>query len=231
MKKYKYLFIDLDNTVLDFDLAQDKSLDRLLLQNGIKQQQLQEIKTFYIKLNHQMWLDLEQGKITKKQLIDSRFQILFKHFNIDLDGIKLAKQFEDILGDYGDEIVGASQFLNNLKQAGYKLYALTNGITNIQKRRLNNSNISQYFDDVFISQEFNSSKPHARFYELVSLKIEGFNKEKTLMIGDSLSADIQGAINFGIDSIWYNPNSLNNNNLATYTAKNFKEIEEILIKE
>lgn len=231
MKKYKYLFIDLDNTVLDFDLAQDKSLDRLLLQNGIKQQQLQEIKTFYIKLNHQMWLDLEQGKTTKKQLIDSRFQILFKHFNIDLDGIKLAKQFEDILGDYGDEIVGASQFLNNLKQAGYKLYALTNGITNIQKRRLNNSNISQYFDDVFISQEFNSSKPHARFYELVSLKIEGFNKEKTLMIGDSLSADIQGAINFGIDSIWYNPNSLNNNNLATYTAKNFKEIEEILIKE
>lgn len=231
MKKYKYLLIDLDNTILDFDLAQDKALNELFLKNGINKDRLQAVKDYYLPLNHQLWLDLEQGKISKKQLINTRFEILFKHFGLVLDGEKLALEFEMILGKYGDLIIGARDLLIKLKAKGFKLYALTNGIFNIQKNRLKNADIEQYFDDVFISQEFNYAKPHPNFFKLATEKIKDFNKKQALMIGDSLTADIQGAINFEIDSLWYNPKKLNSDLPITYNVANYQELLNILIKE
>ena len=222
--KYKFLLFDLDHTLLDFDTAEDIALTQLLEEEGVED--IQAYKDYYVPMNKSLWKDLEQKKITKKELVNTRFAKLFAHFGIEKDGAYLAERYQFFLSKQGQTYLGVEDLLKNLIKQGYELYAATNGITYIQTGRLEQSGIKPYFKEIFISEQLHTQKPDALFYEKIGQQIAGFSKEKTLMIGDSLTADIQGGNNAGIDTIWYNPHHLENKTQAqpTYEVHSYKDL-------
>ena len=126
----------------------------------------------------------------------------------------------------------AHAFLSNVKDRGHKIYAATNGVSYIQRGRLQASSILPFFDDVFISDEVGAHKPSTDFFDKIAYQVHDFHPSSALMIGDSLTADIQGGNNAGIDSVWFNPSNLVNETPAvpTYQVKSYEEILKILSK-
>ena len=222
--KYKFLLFDLDHTLLDFDAAEDVALDFLLAEEGVED--IQTYKDYYVPMNKALWKDLEQKKITKAELINTRFEKLFAHFGIEKDGSYLAERYQFFLSKQGQTYLGVEDLLKNLIKQGYELYAATNGITLIQTGRLEQSGIAPFFKEIFISEQLHTQKPDAEFYEKIGARIPNFDKNHALMIGDSLSADIQGGNNAGIDTIWYNPHHLENKTQAhpTYEVHSYKDL-------
>ena len=227
---YKFLLFDLDHTLLDFDAAEDIALTQLLEEEGVED--IQNYKDYYVPMNKALWKDLEQKKITKDALINTRFEKLFAHFGIEKDGSYLAERYQFFLSKQGQTYLGVEDLLKNLIKQDYELYAATNGITGIQTGRLAQSGLAPYFNQVFISEQLQTQKPDALFYEKIGQQIAGFSKEETLMIGDSLTADIQGGNNAGIDTIWYNPHHLENYTQAqpTYEIHSYQDLLDCLDK-
>lgn len=227
---YKFLLFDLDHTLLDFDTAEDVALTQLLKEEGVAD--IQVYKDYYVPMNKSLWKDLEEKKITKQELVNTRFSKLFSHFGIEKDGVYLSERYQFYLAQQGQVFSGAMELLDSLIDCGYELYAATNGITIIQTGRMAQSGLAPYFNQVFISEQLQTQKPDALFYERIGQQITGFDKEKALMIGDSLTADIQGGNNAGIDTIWYNPNHLVNKTGAqpTYEVHSYQELLETLDK-
>ena len=227
---YKFLLFDLDHTLLDFDTSEDVALTQLLKEEGVAD--IQAYKDYYVPMNKSLWKDLELKKITKKELVNTRFSKLFSHFGIEKDGIYLAEHYQFYLAQQGQVFSGAMELLDSLIDRGYELYAATNGITTIQTGRLEQSGIAPFFKEIFISEQLHTQKPDAAFYEKIGARIPNFDKNYALMIGDSLSADIQGGNNAGIDTIWYNPHHLENHTQAqpTYEIHSYQALLEILDK-
>ena len=225
---YKFLLFDLDHTLLDFDTAEDVALSQLLKEEGVED--IQAYKDYYVPMNKALWKDLELKKITKAELINTRFAKLFAHFGIEKDGVYLAERYQFYLSKQGQTFPGVEDLLRKLISQGYELYAATNGITYIQTGRLKQSGISPYFKEIFISEQLHTQKPDAAFYEKIGALIPNFDKNQTLMIGDSLSADIQGGNNADIDTIWYNPHHLENKTLAhpTYEVDSYQALLDCL---
>ena len=227
---YKFLLFDLDHTLLDFDTSEDVALTQLLKEEGVAD--IQAYKDYYVPMNKSLWKDLEEKKITKQELVNTRFSKLFSHFGIEKDGVYLAERYQFYLAQQGQVFSGAMELLDSLIDSGYELYAATNGITTIQTGRLAQSGLAPYFNQVFISEQLQTQKPDALFYEKIGQQIAGFSKEKTLMIGDSLTADIQGGNNAGIDTVWYNPQHLENTTQLhpTYEVHSYKDLLNCLGK-
>ena len=227
---YKFLLFDLDHTLLDFDAAEDVALSHLLKEEGVED--IQAYKDYYVPMNKTLWKDLELKKITKQELVNTRFSRLFAHFGIEKDGAYLAERYQFFLSKQGQIFPGVEDLLKKLIHQGYELYAATNGITYIQTGRLEQSGIAPFFKEIFISEQLHTQKPDAAFYEKIGTRISNFDKHHALMIGDSLSADIQGGNNAGIDTVWYNPDHLENNTQAqpTYEVDSYQALLEILDK-
>ena len=227
---YKFLLFDLDHTLLDFDVAEDIALTQLLKEEGVVD--IRAYKDYYVPMNKTLWKDLEEKKITKKELVNTRFAKLFAHFGIEKDGAYLAERYQFFLSKQGQTFPGVEDLLKYLIHQEYELYAATNGITFIQTGRLEQSGIAPFFKEIFISEQLHTQKPDAAFYEKIGARIPKFNKNHALMIGDSLSADIQGGNNAGIDTIWYNPHHLENHTQAqpTYEVDSYQALLLILDK-
>ena len=225
---YKFILFDLDHTLLDFDAAEDVALTQLLKEEGVAG--IQAYKDYYVPMNKSLWKDLELKKITKQELVNTRFSRLFAHFGIEKDGVYLAERYQFHLAQQGQVFSGAMELLDSLIDRGYELYAATNGITTIQTGRLAQSGLAPYFNQVFISEQLQTQKPDALFYEKIGQQIAGFSKEMTLMIGDSLSADIKGGNNADIDTIWYNSHHLENKTKAqpTYEVDSYHALLDCL---
>ena len=227
---YIFLLFDLDHTLLDFDAAEDVALSHLLKEEGVKD--IQAYKDYYVPMNKTLWKDLELKKITKQELVNTRFSRLFAHFGIEKDGAYLAERYQLFLSKQGQSFPGVEDLLKKLIHQGYELYAATNGITYIQTGRLEQSGIAPFFKEIFISEQLHTQKPDAAFYEKIGTRISNFDKHHALMIGDSLSADIQGGNNAGIDTVWYNPHHLENKTQAhpTYEVDSYQALLELLDK-
>ena len=227
---YKFLLFDLDHTLLDFDAAEDVALTQLLKEEGVAD--IQAYKDYYVPMNKSLWKDLELKKIRKQELVNTRFSKLFSHFGIEKDGVYLAERYQFFLAQQGQVFSGAMELLDSLIDRGYELNAATNGITKIQTGRMAQSGLAPYFNQVFISEQLQTQKPDTLFYEKIGQQIAGFSKQNTLMIGDSLTADIQGGNNAGIDTVWYNPHHLENKTQAqpTYEVDSYQALLELLDK-
>ncbi|MGX7073751.1 YjjG family noncanonical pyrimidine nucleotidase [Falseniella ignava] len=225
---YKFLLFDLDHTLLDFDKAEDVALTQFLREEGVED--IQAYKDYYIPMNKALWKDLEQKKISKEDLINTRFARLFAHFGLEKGGSLLAQRYQFYLAQQGQTISGAHELLDSLIERNYELYAATNGITAIQRGRLAQSGLAPYFNQVFISEQLQTQKPDVLFYEKIGQQIGSFSKEKTVMIGDSLTADIQGGVNAGIDTIWFNPDHLENTSPVqpTHIVDSYQSLLECL---
>ena len=174
---------------------------------------------------------LELGEISRQELMTNRFTTFFKkEFNLNIDGLSLNREYLEFLSTGTDTIPGAKDLLSTLKKSGHKLYVVTNGIDFVQKRRLRNTGFNSFFDDIFISQKIGYQKPDARFFKNVFNELSEFNPDDTLIIGDSLTSDIQGGHNANIDSIWYNPKSspIDKKITPTYQVNKLQDILQIV---
>ena len=226
---YQYLFFDLDHTLMDFDASEEVALNQLLQEEGVKD--IEGFKAYYRPMNQAMWVDLEAGRLDKETLVTTRFAKAFTYFGIVKDGKELAQKYEKLLAQQGHLYPGAHELLQDLKDAGYQLFAATNGITAIQEGRLRQSGLDKLFDQVFISDELGAQKPDPEFFARAASLIPDFDKTTALMIGDKLAADIKGGQSFGIDTVWYNPHGKETRGIEpTYTVGNYKEIKQLLLK-
>ena len=183
-------------------------------------------------MNQGLWKDLEQKKLTKQKLVDSRFAIGFAHFGISVDRAEMALHYQDYISLQGQSFPGAEDLLARLEKAGYQLYGATNGVTAIQEGRLAHSTIASYSKRSLSLSSFILRNQNLHFFDKVGQLIPGFSKEETLMIGDSLTADIAGGNASGIDTVWYNPDRKENTSLVvpTYTVSTYQEIADFLLK-
>ena len=226
---YKFLLFDLDHTLLNFESAEETALTQML--EDMDFPDVEAFKDYYKPMNQGLWKDLEQKKLTKQELVDSRFAIGFAHFGITVDGAEMALRYQDYISLQGQSFPGAEDLLARLEIAGFQLYGATNGVTAIQEGRLAHSIIAPYFKEIFISEQLGTQKPEAAFYEKIGNLIPGFSKEQALMIGDSLTADIAGGNAAGIATLWYNPDHKENTSqvVPTYEVSTYQEIADLLL--
>ncbi|MGT2772457.1 YjjG family noncanonical pyrimidine nucleotidase [Streptococcus marimammalium] len=226
---YKYLLFDLDHTLFDFELAEEKALTLLLKEANVSE--ISSYIAYYKPMNKAMWESLSKKEITKEVLVKTRFANLFAYFNRIEDGLFWARRYEYYLGQQGDVYPFVPSLLERLSKENFQLYAVTNGITTIQENRLNHSPISHYFKQVFISDKIGHHKPDIAFFNYVEGAIEEFKAHEALVIGDNLLADIKGGIEAGIDTVWYNPdNKVNTLEIKpTFEIKNMKELLSVVL--
>lgn len=197
----KHIFLDLDNTILDFDIAEDVALTRVMKEFGIDV--TDENKKTYIKINEEEWGMYERDEKTQDALRVDRFSRFFEAIGNKHSGKEGEALYTKYLSVGHWFVDGALELLQDLSK-DYKLYLASNGISSIQRGRLSSAKIDEYITDTFISQEIGVNKPSKEYFDYCFSKIEGFRPEEAIMIGDSLSSDIKGAVNAGIKSIWFN---------------------------
>jgi putative hydrolase of the HAD superfamily len=206
-KKYTHLFFDLDNTLWDFTSnsyqALLATLESLKLLDQIGSYDL--FCKIYSEENDRLWELYRNRKRTKQELRTQRFESAFERIGIDpkVNGTILNETYFNEMLNQTKLVDGAQQLLDHL-HGRYELAIITNGFTEVQYDKLTKSNISQYFRKVFISEEVGTSKPGSKIFEH-ALKSMNAPKKSTLMVGDNWDTDIVGAIKFGIDQIYFNP--------------------------
>lgn len=227
MKKYKYLLFDVDGTLLDFNKAEEQALINTFQKYNIVL--TEQMNQRYEQINKQLWKDFENGLIDKKTIVYTRFVQLFQEFGIDEDGIAFEDDYQDALGEGYFLLPHARDILEKLYQK-YPLYVVTNGVSKTQYSRLKGTRIDQYFQDIFVSEDIGYQKPTREYFDYCFKKMKNIDLDQTLIIGDSLSSDIQGGINVGIDTCWYNPHYIEEpqDMNITYIIHDLRELLDLL---
>ncbi len=226
LTKYKYVLLDIDDTLLDFQKSQNESIVNAFKDQGVDI--TDNMLKSYNELNVAMWKDYEKSLTTTNEIFNTRFQKLSDLYNLGCDGSKVESKFRENLNTSYYFMDGAKEFLEKIRN-DYTLIVVTNGKKETQHSRLKLSGLDRYFKYIIISEEINTKKPEKEFFEYVLKNVEGFKKDEAIIIGDSLSSDIKGGNDFGIDTCFYNPKKITTENDAKYEISSFDEI--ILKKE
>ena len=202
LSKYKTLLFDIDDTLLDFSLAEDEALHRLFAENGLRL--TDEVEKRYKEINGGLWSAFERGEVSREEIVNTRFERLFNTYGKKVDGKRLGTRFQQFLSENHDLIEGASELIKSLASK-FDLYIVTNGVSKTQYKRLHESGLNPFFKDVFVSEDTGYQKPMKEYFDYVFSHITSLEQSSTLIIGDSLSSDIKGGLNAGIHTCWFNP--------------------------
>lgn len=203
----EFLFLDLDDTILDFHKAERLAIAKTFRAFGIEP--TEEVLGRYHVINKAHWEMLERGELTREQVLVKRFEALFAEYGIQCDGTAVARAYERNLSVGHYFLPGAEEAVASLRKK-YRLFLASNGTASVQKGRLTSANLYRFFEKVFVSQELGYNKPAPEFFQKAAEQIPGFDPEKAMMVGDSLSSDIKGGANAGMKTCWINPEHLSN---------------------
>ncbi len=203
MTRYKKLFFDFDDTLVDFKAAEKVALPTVF--NEFNFPLTAEVEVIYNRINRSLWDALEVGEVTREQLMDQRFGKTFEHFGIEVNGREVDDRYRQLLAKTIVLIDGAREVLEQLAP-NFELYIVTNGMTDTQYARLEAAGLTSYFQQVFVSEEIGYQKPQIQFFDYVFEAIGDVDLASCLIIGDSFSADIAGGVAAGIDTCWFNSN-------------------------
>ena len=228
MSKYEILLFDADATLLDFKRSEHEAVIESLTFFGLPA--TDEIIEKYSEINDGYWKMLERGEIEKSKLYDARWEALIAFYGFECDAKGLSKKYIDSLTTKSYELDGAVEICRKL-HGKYRMYLVTNGQKQVQEGRLFPSPVYKFFDDCFISEDIGFEKPSIKYFDAVSRMIPGYDATKAIIIGDSLTSDIQGGINAGIDTCWFNPRGKNapDDMQITYVINDLSELEKILL--
>ncbi|MEY8355374.1 YjjG family noncanonical pyrimidine nucleotidase [Lachnospiraceae bacterium 54-53] len=212
---YRIFLLDIDNTLLDFDAAERRGFVKVIESYGLEYDG--EMLNQYQKINRNLWDLLEQGKISRDTVLNTRFSEFFRLYQTEASGTEAENRFRRLLGESSDLVPHAKETLLKLKEMGKKIYSASNGVYNTQIQRLKNAGIHDLFDGMFISEKVGYEKPSPHFFEYCFRHIPDFERNETIMVGDSLTSDIQGAVNAGIDSCLIRRSETPVPSMATHT--------------
>ena len=198
----EFLFLDLDDTILDFHKAERLAISRTFRSFGLEP--TDQVLERYHVINRQHWERLERGELTRDQVLTGRFQMLFEELGIPAQPQAVAKGYEHNLGLGHYFLPGAKEALDALR-GKYRLFLASNGTASVQHSRLTSAGLYPYFEKVFVSQALGANKPSRAFFDACAAQIPGFDPRKALMVGDSLTSDILGGINAGMKTCWVCP--------------------------
>ncbi len=223
--KYDLILLDLDGTILDYKASEPKALRKLFDELGIEFKD--EYHKKYSEINGNYWKRLEKGEIDKEYLVKNRFKDFFKAIGMEnpVDENILYLNHLAVC----DDIVNGSIDLLEAISGKIVLVAATNGIKHVQHSRLKTTGFDKYFDDVVTSEEVGYEKPSKQFFDFCMAKHPDIKKERILMVGDSINSDILGALNYNIDSCWFNPKSKQTELSPTYTINKLSELIDIIL--
>lgn len=198
----EFLFLDLDDTILDFHKAERLAISRTFRSFGLEP--TEQVLERYHVINRLHWERLERGELTRDQVLTGRFQMLFEELGIPAQPQAIAKGYEHNLGLGHYFLPGAKEALDTLR-GKYRLFLASNGTASVQHSRLTSAGLYPYFEEVFVSQALGANKPSRAFFDACAARIPGYDPRKALMVGDSLTSDILGGINAGMKTCWVCP--------------------------
>lgn len=210
---YTTLLFDVDDTLLDFEAGEIRSLRQTL--SEMRLAYTPEFEATYLAINAKLWQDYEAGRISREQIFKQRFNDAFAKLGYQADGATAERLYRKWLDQQAIVMTHAKTTLDQLKEK--KRYVVSNGIEPTQINRLTKAGLIDAFDGIFVSDSVGTPKPTRTFFETVFRQIPGIDLKQTLIIGDSLTSDIQGGINAKIDTVWFNPRLLPNRSSITPT--------------
>ena len=224
---FEILFIDLDDTILDFKAQEDAAIVKTLTAAGIEP--TEEICARYSQINKEHWARMEKGEIDRQQVLFGRFQVLFAELGIDGDWETAALAYMENLSEGHYFLPGAEKALASLSKK-YRLFITSNGTAKVQNKRLDSAGIRKYFEEIFISQDIGINKPDKGFFDYCFAHVPSFDPTKAMIVGDSPSSDITGGQNAGIATCWINPKhrEYTRPNKPDYEIESLTQLEALL---
>ena len=228
---YKDLFFDLDHTIWDFELNSKETLWDLHQKYALEAKGINDFDVFYSNYsvhNHRLWDRYTKGFIKQEELRWKRIYLSLLDYKIADEALskEMSVDYLDILPNKKNLFPYTIEILDYLKNKNYKMHLITNGFESVQFKKIKNSNLADYFIEVITSEASNSLKPNKEIFDY-ALKASNAKLESSIMIGDNEAADIQGAINAGMDSIFVNHLQIQPTVPATHTITHLKELEAI----
>lgn len=229
--KYKHLFFDLDHTLWDFDTASEQSWRKLFEQYDLPGKGIEDFGAFfkvYTAHNDRMWERFRAGFMKRDELRWKRIWhtlLDFKVYDTDL-AHELSTAYLQLLPTQAALMPSAKELLNHCKDR-YTLHLITNGFEETQRQKLQHAGIDGYFSEIITSEMSNSMKPHPEIFHY-ALKAAGASCPECLMIGDALDIDVLGAMQIGMDCVYYNPQRKPHKEKPTYEVAHLEELIAIL---
>ena len=222
----EFLFLDLDDTILDFHKAERIALSKTIRDFGVEP--TEEVLHRYHLINKWHGEQLELGKLTRAEVLENRFKVLFQELGREVDATACARAYERNLSVGHYFLPGAEEAVEALSKK-YRLFLASNGTASVQKGRMTSANLYRFFEKVFVSQEIGYNKPSEAYFDTCFAQIPGFDRAKAIMVGDSLSSDIKGGINAGIATVWVNPEHKDCGNVKPdYEIESLSQLEALL---
>lgn len=230
----KTILWDIDGTLTNFKKAEELGIKNCFEKFNLGECTKEMLKD-YSEINDRYWKMLENKEITKPELLVKRFDEFFKKYKIKCNTKKFNEVYQEELRQGVVLNTGAKKVVSEIKKLNMPQYVVTNGLIESQNKKLAKVKLSSYFEKVFISDEIGHDKPTVEFFEPVLKEINekypDIKKDEMLIIGDSLSSDIQGGLNIGIKTCWYNPNHLKTDLPINYEIDKLSKVLEIIEQE
>ena len=227
--RYSIVLFDADDTLFDFYHTGQKSFIKAFASLGIKADE--NDYDVYSEINQKRWDLYSVGKMTKRDVVIGRFEEYSAAKGITFDINAFYDFYEDSLSKTAILLPETVNTLKTLKSLGARMFLITNGLSKVQRGRLELSGIAGYFEDVFISDEIGHNKPSKEFFSYISDKIPDFDKKQSLIVGDSVISDIALGVNNGVDTCLFNPNGIvipETKTKPTYEISDMKKVIEII---
>jgi 2-haloacid dehalogenase len=225
--RYKWLLFDADGTLFDYNKAETFALRNTFAQ--INHPFEKQYLTKYREINAQIWLDFEKGKIDQDILRTRRFDLLFEAVGLHYSSPDFSRRYLANLAQATHLMDGAEEMVKSLSKK-CNLAIITNGLADVQRPRFAHSSINEYIQVVIISEEVGAAKPDQKIFDIAFARMNHPAKSEVLIIGDSLTSDIRGGHNYGIDTCWFNPEGKTNGQglTSTFEIQQLAELKEIL---
>ena len=230
----KYLFFDLDHTLWDYVKNSREALKEGYYEVGLMSLGVNSLADFikaYESANDYYWRHYRSGKIGKVEFRNLRYEMMMKPWGLDkMEGLsqKLTDHYVRTSPYKTELIEGAIEMLETLKQRGHKMSLLTNGFEEIQHIKVESSGLSNYFEEVLTSDALGYKKPNPEIFKLALQKM-GVNASDSVMLGDSLEADIIGAKTVGMGQVFFNPDGINHSEEIQHEVQSLSEILDIVL--
>ena len=224
--KYDFILFDADDTLFDFQKTAEKCFSETCLKLGVPYKD--GYYEIYRKINQGYWDLFSLGKVEKSVLKRMRFVDFGKAIGYEIDADEFMPIYEGSLANIAILYPDAVPTLEKVIELGAKCYLITNGLANVQRGRLKLSGLGKYFEGIFISDEMGCSKPSKTYYDLVVSQIDGFDKKRALIVGDSLVSDMPLGIENGIDTCFLNHTGETTDLDITYQIKTVSEVIDLI---